>query len=281
MGEGTGAEEGFGVALPRWPHHGSDRGPPGCASCKADGLEHHQHIWQAGGRPSQETTWEAVQNHTTVCFEVFISHLCLNLAILASVETSISLLQRTHIGEQANSVKKSIWSSCKPNFLCLQGQYFKYGRLKSLYIKFFNIFQVPPRPSRATVSRILARQGFVSRRAVKRPLLTMRHRKLRREFAKKVGRWSADQWKKIIFSDEKIFRVRPGGQIRCWKQKTDKKFVAKYVIPTVQKPEGVMIWAAMNGAGRIVLERCPPKVNSSAYQAILQTHKRFIQPRSV
>ena len=33
--------------------------------------------------------------------------------------------------------------------------------------------------------------------------------------------------------------------------------------------------------GHIVPKRCPPKVNSSAYQAILQTHKRFIQPRSV
>ena len=114
---------------------------------------------------------------------------------------------------------------------------------------------------------------------MKRPLLAKRHRTLRRGFAKKYVRWSASNWKNIVFSDEKIFRVRPGGQIRCWKQISDKKFIAKYVIPQVQKAEGVIVWAAMNGHGQIVLKRCPPKVNSLAYQAILGQVTGFIRPR--
>ncbi len=40
------------------------------------------------------------------------------------------------------------------------------------------------------------------------------------------------------------------------------KIAAQYVIPTVQKPEGVMVWAAMDVTGKIVLRRYPPKVNS-------------------
>lgn len=144
---------------------------------------------------------------------------------------------------------------------------------------FRDTFQVPPRPQKDTVRRILAQAGFVSRRAVKRPLLSMSHRRLRRAFAANYFRWGPKSWKKIIFSDEKIFRVRPGGQVRCWKQVSDRKFLAKYVQPTVQKPEGVMVWAAMNGKGDILLRRCPAKLNSAGYQTILTGAMTFIRPR--
>lgn len=100
--------------------------------------------------------------------------------------------------------------------------------------------------------------GFVSRRAVKRPLLTAGHRLKRRLFANKFRRWTAAQWKNVVFSDEKLFRVRPGGQVRHWRQVSDSKYLPKYVVPTVSKPESLMVWAAMNGHGQIVLRRCPP-----------------------
>lgn len=86
-------------------------------------------------------------------------------------------------------------------------------------------------------------------------------------------------WQNVIFSDEKIFRCRPGGQIRFWRQKNESKYVAKYVVPQVQKAEGVMVWAAMNGAGKIELKRYPAKVKSGDYQAILASAKAFIRPR--
>ena len=141
--------------------------------------------------------------------------------------------------------------------------------------------QRPVKPHRRTIARILASLGFVSRRAIKRPLLTLRHRRLRNEFAKKFLRWDVNKWQKVIFSDEKIFRCRPGAQIRCWRQVTEKKFLPNYVVPTTQKPQGVMVWAAMNGKGKLVVHRCPPKVKSGDYQAILGQYKRFICPRCV
>ena len=110
--------------------------------------------------------------------------------------------------------------------------------------------------------------GFVSRRAVKRPLLTVQHKQVRREFAAKFWRWSAQSWKYIIFSDEKIFRVRPGGLVRYWKASSVSKFSPRYVLPQVQKAEGLMVWAAMNGNGQICLGRCPPKVKAVDYQAL-------------
>ena len=54
--------------------------------------------------------------------------------------------------------------------------------------------------------------------------------------------------------------------------------MAKYTIPTVQKAESVMVWAAMKSNGAICLRRCPTRVNAAAYQAILQSAKPFIRP---
>ena len=66
--------------------------------------------------------------------------------------------------------------------------------------------------------------------------------------------------------------------VRCWKQKKLNKYIAKYVVPTEQKPQGIMIWAAINGAGQLVVERLPPTVTSKEYQQVLEKHLRFIRP---
>lgn len=139
--------------------------------------------------------------------------------------------------------------------------------------------QIPSKPSRMCGSRYLNAMGYVNRRVVKRPMLTKRHRLGRHHFAKKFSTWSAVRWQNVIFSDEKLFRTRPGAHVRCWKQKTASKFAAKYVHGSVQRPQGLMVWAAINGAGRLVLQRCVPKINASAYQATLATDLAFIRPR--
>jgi hypothetical protein len=86
-------------------------------------------------------------------------------------------------------------------------------------------------------------------------------------------------WEKVIFSDEKIFRVRPGGCVRRWVPKTAKKFDGRYLGAAVQMPQGLMIWAAINGRGQLVLRRCPPKVKARDYQDVLDSALRFINPR--
>lgn len=101
--------------------------------------------------------------------------------------------------------------------------------------------QVPAKPSRFTIANLLGKYGFVNRRAVKRPFLTARHKATRMLFARQYLRYSAANWQNIIFSDEKIFRCRPGGMVRVWKQVSDSKFIAKYVNTTQQKPEGMLV----------------------------------------
>lgn len=157
--------------------------------------------------------------------------------------------------------------------------YFRYQVFINLLTHIFIHFKVPHKPSPGCIRDYLKKMGMVNRRALKKPILSIEKVKKRRLFAKAFRRWSPQKWRNIIFSDEKIFRVCPGGLVRCWMQKTSKKFIAKYVVPVTQKPEGVMVWAAMNGAGKIWLELCPAKVKAVDYQQILTKAIRFIRPR--
>lgn len=139
--------------------------------------------------------------------------------------------------------------------------------------------QVPTKPNARTVQRALRSMGFANVAAKRKPLLSQKHMLQRRRFASKHMGWSVARWSKVIFSDEKIFRVRPGQAVRCWWRKNESRFVAKYTIATTQQAQGVMVWAAMRGNGSIVLRRCPPKVKAVDYQAILESAKAFIRPR--
>lgn len=105
--------------------------------------------------------------------------------------------------------------------------------------------------------------------------MTKVHREKRKAFAKKFRGFN---FKKTIFSDEKIFRVRPGGVVRQWRLHGESRFLPKYVLNSTQKPEGLMVWAAMKSDGQICIRRCPPKVNASRYQDILQSAIGFIRP---
>ena len=120
---------------------------------------------------------------------------------------------------------------------------------------------------------------MVSRKVVYKPLLGPVHKMKRKAFATKFRNWTAADWKNVIFSDEKMWRMRPGGRIRCWRPKGASKYLARYTIPAVAKSEGVMIWAAMNGNGDIIVRRCPKKINSMEYQRILQNSLQFIRHR--
>lgn len=84
---------------------------------------------------------------------------------------------------------------------------------------------------------------------------------------------------RVIFSDEKIFRMKPGHRVRCWRKDGD-KFKAKCVMPVVSKSEGIMVWCAINGHGDLIIRKCPKTMKSADYtDTILETALNFIAPR--
>ena len=115
-------------------------------------------------------------------------------------------------------------------------------------------FQVPKVPSRMTVQRWLREAGVYSCWAAGKPLLTTRHINLRLQF---VNAMMEFDFSKVVFSDEKIWRIRQGGKVRVWRRR-GMRFDAKYTTPTVSRVDGVMVWAAINGAGDVIIRKCPP-----------------------
>lgn len=84
----------------------------------------------------------------------------------------------------------------------------------------------------------------------------------------------------VVFSDEKIFRARPGGVTRVWRRRGD-RYKAGYTTATTARTFGVTVWCAIDSSGRCITRRCPDRLNSTGYQAVLATAKAFIAPRRV
>ena len=61
--------------------------------------------------------------------------------------------------------------------------------------------------SARTVRRRLLEDGLVSRRAAKKPLLSRKNIRDRLIFCKRYRDWTAEDWGKVIFSDESPFRL--------------------------------------------------------------------------
>ena len=54
---------------------------------------------------------------------------------------------------------------------------------------------------------------------------------------------------RVVFSDEKIWRIRPSGAyVKVWWQKGD-RYDAKYVTPSTSRSVGVVVWCGINGKG--------------------------------
>lgn len=121
--------------------------------------------------------------------------------------------------------------------------------------------------------------GMISWKAVFKPLLSRQHISKRKIFALQHRAWTVQRWQKVVFSDEKVFRVRSGATVRAWGPMGSDKYDAKYSVPTTSQCEKVMVWAAINGQGKICLRRCPSKTKASDYQDILSGAMAFIQKR--
>lgn len=98
----------------------------------------------------------------------------------------------------------------------------------------------------------------------------------RLEFAKQ---FMGFDFSKVIFSDEKIWRIRPcsKNRVKVWRRRGD-RYDAKYVAPTSSRSVGVMVWCAINGDGDMVWARCKDKVKAEDYQDVLKKHIKFIRP---
>ena len=100
-----------------------------------------------------------------------------------------------------------------------------------------------------------------------KPMLKKHHKENRLKFARKYMKWT-DEWKKVIFSDEKKFNLDGPDSYSCYWHDLRSKDVR------MSKRNfgggSVMVWAAFSAVGKSKICFVPTKMNSSIYNELLE-----------
>ena len=123
--------------------------------------------------------------------------------------------------------------------------------------------------SNSTVKRTLRENGLFGRVAVRKPCLTQKQRRKRKEWCLERSQWNFNDWAKIIFSDESKVELMPKRRVYVRRSRTANKFDSKYVLPTKKFCSSLMVWGAIRADGKRVLLRCSENVNQQYYQVLL------------
>ena len=124
--------------------------------------------------------------------------------------------------------------------------------------------------SRTTVRRRLQDVGLHGHLAVKKPLLTPRHKALRLAFAREHEDWSWVDWSPVLFSDESKFNLFQSDGRVFVRRRSGERLRSDCVASTVKfGGGGVMMWGAMSYRGPGLLYRIDGRLNALGYIDIL------------
>lgn len=126
--------------------------------------------------------------------------------------------------------------------------------------------------SSMTVSRRLRFEcGLKSYKPARKPRLTAVMKSKRLAFAKKHETWTAEDWSRVMFSDESTLQqfVTRKRHIR---RPPGKRFEDRYTIQTMKHPPSQMIWGAMSKSGTAGLYFLPQgtTMNGAKYVELLR-----------
>lgn len=103
-----------------------------------------------------------------------------------------------------------------------------------------------------TVRNRLKEKGLKCRIPARKPFLSPLHRQLRHAFAVNRIEWQKQEWDRIVFSDEKIFRASSRGALRVYRPKRGSdRYDDQYLVPSTN-PAGtgrftICVWLAFGG----------------------------------
>ena len=122
-----------------------------------------------------------------------------------------------------------------------------------------------------TLSQTLKKHGLKSGEKKKKPLLSNKNIKARLDFAKKHQDWTADDWNRVIFSDEtKINRFNSDGRTWFWSRDPN-ALNDQSVQQTVKHGGGsVMMWGCMCSEGIGFACKIDNTMDQHLYKEILE-----------
>jgi len=120
-----------------------------------------------------------------------------------------------------------------------------------------------------TVRRVLRNCGLFGRIAARKPLLNKNQILKRQQWCKAYSVFSVTDWKNVIFSDESRIE-RFSMRRRYVRRPIYQRFLPRYTTKTVKYGGfSILVWGAIKGDGSRILIRCPARLDSNAYQAVL------------
>lgn len=124
--------------------------------------------------------------------------------------------------------------------------------------------------SESTVNRRLHEAGLYGRHAAKKPQVSEKNRKARLAFARKYVNWTADDWQKVLFSDESKFELFRTKGVTYVRRPIGTRNDVRYQVPTVKHGGGnVMVWGCFSASGTGPLFRIEETMTAVLYCDII------------
>jgi hypothetical protein len=100
--------------------------------------------------------------------------------------------------------------------------------------------------SACTVRRRPLEDGLVLRRAAKKLLLSRKNIRDRLIFCKRYRDWTAEDWSKVIFSNESPFQLFEASGKKRVRRRQGERYHQSCVMPTVKHPETIHVWGCFS-----------------------------------
>lgn len=126
--------------------------------------------------------------------------------------------------------------------------------------------------STRTVQRRLNKLGLRALKPAKKPLLTIKMKQKRLQWARERSTWTEQDWEKVVFSDESKFNLFGSDGKTTVRRRKGERYAEQCILPTVKHSPSVMVWGAItfNKVGPIVF--LEGTMNAAKYKSILETH---------
>lgn len=124
--------------------------------------------------------------------------------------------------------------------------------------------------SAQTIRRRLNEGGLFGRRAAKKPLLTMKMKRARLQWAKDHENWTLNDWRDVIFSDESKFSLSGSDGTQYVRRRVGERFQEECLQTTTRSAPSIMVWGCFSYDGIGQLHFIEGTVNAKKYQEILE-----------